>query len=158
MPPFPQHLSLRIQLNPRQREAPPACLPASPPSQNRPRLPDSLALSFSTELSAALSCNTFSQLGTKKSKYLFFAQKLPFSTVAKIPPQNRKNRHSHTKHQYLLSWHHHGQKLAGERGGRPQCSHLQELTEGSPGPPAGAQSPLNSARQGDGEGWRRGTI
>ena len=72
VPPFPQHPSLRIQLNPRQREAPPACLPASPPSQNRPRLPDSLVLSFSTELSAALSCNTFSQLGTKKSKYLFF--------------------------------------------------------------------------------------
>lgn len=73
--------------------------------------------------------------------------------MAKIPPQNRKNRHGHTKHQYLLSWHH-SQKLAGERRGRPQRSHLQELPEGSPGPPAGAQSPLNSARRGDGEGWR----
>ena len=102
----------------------PSCLPSCQPTFPEP--PPLPWLSCSFLLHWAQRCPELQHIfstGNEEIEIFVFAQKLPFSTVAKIPPQNRKNSHSHTKRQYLLSWHH-GQKLARERRGRPQRSLL----------------------------------
>ena len=120
--------------------------PVPPPHQ----LPCSLLLHRAQH--AALSATHLPTWEGTNRKFCF-CTRCPLRPWLNPPPfpQNRNNNQSHAKSRYILSWHT-GEQLArgwrgtGEAGERRQ-SYLQEWTEVSTDPPAGAQTSLNSAWQ-----------